>query len=89
MDHAAGTVKSTIKRETAAGEFLIEVKGMVEFLQSQFSTSVWPIHIIKELEEKDLLEKRELSWLRVFKQLMVQVCSKWYFLHQINKQKKF
>ena len=62
---------------------------MVEFLQSQFSTSVWPIHIIKEFEEKYLLEKRELSWLRVFKQFMVQVCSKWYFLHQINKQKKF
>ena len=46
---------------------LIEVKEMVEFLQSKFSASVQPIYIIKELEAKDLLEKRELSRLKVFK----------------------
>ena len=46
---------------------LIEVKEMVELLQSKFSASVQPIYIIKELEAKDLLEKRELSRLKVFK----------------------
>ena len=67
MDHVGGIAKSTIKRETAAGEFLIEVKEMVEFLQSKFSPSVQPIYIIKGLEEKNLLEKKELSRLKVFK----------------------
>ena len=66
MDHI-GIAKLTIKIEAAAGEFLIEVKEMVEFLQSTFSVRVQPIYIIKELEEKDLLEKRKLSRLNVFK----------------------
>ena len=46
---------------------LTEVKEMVEFLQSKFSASVQPIYIIKELEANDLLEKRELSRLKVSK----------------------
>ena len=54
VDHVGGTAKSTIKREIAACEFLIEVKEMVEFLQSKFSASVPPIYIMKEVEEKDL-----------------------------------
>ena len=54
MDHVGGIAKSTIKREIAAGEFLIEVKEMVKFLESKFSASVPWIYIMKEVEEKDL-----------------------------------
>ena len=43
VDHVGGIAKSAIKREIGTDEILIEVKEMVEFLQSKFSTSVRPI----------------------------------------------
>ena len=43
VDHVGGIAKSAIKREVGTDEILIEVKEMVEFLQSKFSTSVRPI----------------------------------------------
>ena len=66
MNFVGGIVKSINKGEIVVCEFSIEVIEMVEFFQSKFSVSVWPIYNIKKLWE-NLLEKRELSQLKVFK----------------------
>ena len=66
MNFVGGIVKSINKGEIVVCEFSIQVKEMVEFFQSKFSVRVWPIYNIKKLWE-NLLEKRELSQLKVFK----------------------
>lgn len=48
MNFAGGIVKSISKGEIVVCEFLIEVKEMVEFFQSKFSVSVWPIFKVME-----------------------------------------
>ena len=39
VDHVAGTVKVTIRREIAAGEVLLDSNDIVSFLHTKFETS--------------------------------------------------
>ena len=62
-----GIVKTAIRRETAAGEVLLDCDRMVSFLKSKFSNNENPHYIIKEIKEGYLEIKRDIAKRKIYK----------------------
>lgn len=66
VDHVGGVAKTAVRREIAAGEFFNSVDEMVDMLKRKFGDNESPKYVFKLISEKKILEKRELSKLKVY-----------------------